>query len=96
MSNVNYFFKVSIALYRYSSGFIQIRDDSTDKKARHVKTCLRAYTTAKVQISPCIHTVWSGPSLSARESLNTTEYMNWEQQPGWYFAYAQDYLNQRV
>ena len=34
-------------------------------RPRHAKTCLRAYRTAKAQISLRIRAVWSGPSLSA-------------------------------
>ena len=40
-------------------------------------------------ISLRIRKVCSGPNLSANESVDTTECMNGEQRPRWYFAHAQ-------
>ena len=48
--------------------------------------------TVKAQISLRIRAAWSRPSLSATESLDSSECINGKQIPGWYFEHAQDYL----
>ena len=54
------------------------------------KTCLQAYVNSEgpdhTQSDQGIHSLLT-------ESLDYTECMNWEQNPGWYFAHAQDNLN---
>ena len=52
--------------------------------------------TAKAQSSLRIRAVWSGPSLSATESLDTTECTNEIQRPWCYFAHAHGDLNLRI
>ena len=60
------------------------------------KRVFRHMRTAEAQISLRIPAVWLGHSLSLIESLDTTEYMNEEQRPGWLFALAQDDRNLRI
>ena len=51
--------------------------------------------SAKAQISLRIHTVWSGPSLSA-VSFDIKECFNGEEMPGWDFAQVQDDVNPHI
>ena len=63
-------------------------------RPRHAKKgVLRQMLEAKVQISLCIHTSDQGLHCPIPWSLGTTECINGEQRPGWYFAHAQDDLN---
>ena len=49
--------------------------------------------TTKAQISPRIHTVWSGLHCPLTDTMYTTKCKNREQRPRWYFAHAKDDLN---
>ena len=51
----------------------------------HIKMGLLAY----IQSDQGLHCLLT-------ESLDTTEYMNGEQRPGWYFAHGQDNLTLRI
>ena len=55
---------------------------------RNVRTCLRAYADSE-GANQRLH-------CPLTELLGTTECMNGEQRPGWYFAHAQDDLNRRI
>ena len=54
--------------------------------------CVLGYMrTAKAQISLRIRAVWSGPSLSANIIMDTIDFFNGEQIPGWDFAHVQEW-----
>ena len=61
---------------------------------RQVKMCLRGMHGQRRSWSDCA-VAQSDEDLHCplKESMDTTEYMNAEQRPGWYFAHAQDDLN---
>ena len=52
----------------------------------HAKTCFQAYADSDVQSDQGIRCLLT-------ESLDTTECMNGEEKPRWYFVHAQDDLN---